>query len=323
MNVLITSAGRRVSLVREFQFEVNRRFGKGKVFACDLNPQLSPACQISDGYFQVPPVDHNNYIEKLTNICLENKIGIIIPTIDPELLIFANNKVKLLEKGIRVIISDPTFISMCRDKRLTHQFFDEYGITRAEDIDMEHPSYPIFVKPFDGSCSVGTFLIQDKAGLVTLDLGDPKNMYLEYFDQSAHNEFTVDMYYNRKSELTCCIPRRRIEVRSGEVNKGVTQKNFLVTYIYEKLKLVPGVFGCINLQVFVNVHTQKVIGVEINPRFGGGYPLSYFAGGNFPKWIIDEYIDGINIEYSDKWEDKLLLLRYDEEVIIQNFEERN
>ena len=131
------------------------------------------------------------------------------------------------------------------------------------------------------------------------------------------------MYYNRKSELTCCIPRRRIEVRSGEVNKGVTQKNFLVTYIYEKLKLVPGVFGCINLQVFVNVHTQKVIGVEINPRFGGGYPLSYFAGGNFPKWIIDEYIDGINIEYSDKWEDKLLLLRYDEEVIIQNFEERN
>ena len=65
--------------------------------------------------------------------------------------------------------------------------------------------------------------------------------------------------------------------------------------------------------------TEKIIGIEINPRFGGGFPLSYMAGANFPKWIIDEYIYQDKLEYYDGWEDKLLMLRFDDEVVIHDY----
>jgi carbamoyl-phosphate synthase large subunit len=141
-------------------------------------------------------------------------------------------------------------------------------------------------------------------------------MFLEYLDPKEHIEYTVDLYYDRHSELKCVVPRQRIEVRGGEVSKGVTRKNFLVKYLPEKMNRLEGARGCLTLQVFVNTQSSKVTGIEINPRFGGGYPLSYLAGANFSKWIIDEYFFNKKIDYFDGWEDNLLMLRYDDEVLV-------
>ena len=66
--------------------------------------------------------------------------------------------------------------------------------------------------------------------------------------------------------------------------------------------------------------TEELKGIEINPRFGGGYPLSYLAGGNFPKWIIQEYIYNEKLDYYHDWEDNLLMLRYDDEVLVHGYE---
>lgn len=77
--------------------------------------------------------------------------------------------------------------------------------------------------------------------------------------------------------------------------------------------------GCITLQLFYNEVTGSVCGIEINPRFGGGYPLSYSAGANFPKWIIQEYLLGQKIEFFNEWEDNLLMLRYDDEILIHDY----
>jgi carbamoyl-phosphate synthase large subunit len=54
----------------------------------------------------------------------------------------------------------------------------------------------------------------------------------------------------------------------------------------------------------------------MNPRFGGGYPLSFHAGANFPKMIMQEYFQGKALDYRDDWQDNKLMLRYDAEVII-------
>ena len=59
-----------------------------------------------------------------------------------------------------------------------------------------------------------------------------------------------------------------------------------------------------------------MVGIEINPRFGGGYPLSYNAGGNFPELLIREYFLNEAIEYFDNWKDDMLMLRYDDAVYI-------
>ncbi len=88
----------------------------------------------------------------------------------------------------------------------------------------------------------------------------------------------------------------------------------------EKLDNVKGLVGCITLQVFKHKKKDKIIGIEINPRFGGGYPLSYLAGANFQKWILQEYILEESIgDYYDGWRENTLMIRYDAEIITHGY----
>ena len=89
-------------------------------------------------------------------------------------------------------------------------------------------------------------------------------------------------------------------------------------FVEKKFSKIDGAKGCITLQVFFNEKTATIVAIEINPRFGGGFPLSYLAGGNYPKWIIEEYLLNQEIEYFDEWENNLLMLRYDDEILIHN-----
>ena len=100
MNILITSAGRRVSLIRAFQKELKKVYPQAKVFASDSNPILSAGCQVADGYFEVPRLDESFYMDSLINICKESNISLIIPTIDTELFQLAKHKSRLEKNGI-------------------------------------------------------------------------------------------------------------------------------------------------------------------------------------------------------------------------------
>lgn len=142
---------------------------------------------------------------------------------------------------------------------------------------------------------------------------------MEYIDNSIYDEFTIDTYYNIKNNVSCIVPRKRIVVRAGEINKGLTLKNDIVPFIKDKLFHIPGAIGCLTMQFFFNQETKDIVGIEINPRFGGGFPLSYLAGANFPKHIIEEYVYKNVINYYDNWEDNLLMLRYDDEILVHNY----
>lgn len=320
MNILITSAGQRVSLVRAFQIEVKREFPQSKVYTVDMNPKLAPACIISDGYRKVNRINDINYIEDLIEICNNWQIKIIIPTIDTELLILSQNKERFKKLGIKLVVSDEKFVSLCRDKRLTNHFFIDKKIDIPIQYDKSNFQFPLFIKPYDGSLSKDIYLINKEEELTEFHLQNSKLMFMEYIDNSLYDEFTIDAYYDRNSKLKCVVPRKRISVRSGEISKGLTCNNFLVDYVIKKLNLIEGAIGCLTIQVFFNEKTQRVVGIEINPRFGGGYPLSYLAGANFPKWIIAEYLLERSVSFYDKWESNLLMLRYDDEVLVHNYE---
>ncbi|CEN33975.1 ATP-grasp domain-containing protein [Capnocytophaga cynodegmi] len=319
-NILITSAGQRVSLVRAFQKEIKKLDSDNKVYTVDYEPMLAPACIISDGYKKVCRVTDSDYIENLLNICQLWNIKLIIPTIDTELLTLAKHKQIFLDNGIIPIVSSFDFVEKCRDKRLINKFFNENNIETPRTFNKDNLEFPLFVKPYDGSASKNSFLISDKTEITEHLLNDPKMMFLEHIT-SDYEEFTIDAYYDRNNILKCIVPRRRISVRAGEINKGVTKKNELVDFIKNRLGKIDGAIGCLTMQFFFNPETKRVIGIEINPRFGGGYPLSYLAGANFPKFIIDEYILNEEIQPFDDWEDNLLMLRYDNEVLVHNYEE--
>lgn len=315
-NILITSAGQRVALVREFQETLRRFFPDAKVFTTDMNPKLAPAAYVSDGCFEVPRCTSEDYIESLLTICLGNNIGLIVPTIDTELAILAANKELFFKQGIVVSVSDYDFVMMCRDKRNTGEFFEKHGIRVPKAIDKYHPTFPLFAKPYDGSLSTNLHYIKNADELTKEILEDPKLLFMEYIDKEVYKEYTVDMYYGKDHKVKCIVPRERIKIRAGEINKGLTEKEPLTKYLYDRLETIEGCVGCICIQVFLNSQTNDVVGIEINPRFGGGYPQTYAAGGNYPELLIREYFLGEQVEYLDDWKDHLLMLRYDDAVYV-------
>lgn len=315
-NIIITSAGQRVALVRGFQETLKRFFPECKVYTTDMNPELAPAAYVSDGCFEVPRCTSDEYIDALLTICLGNGIGLIVPTIDTELVILSANKEKFAKQGVTVSVPDYDFVMKCRDKRNTGQFFEEHGIRVPKPVDKHHPIFPLFAKPYDGSLSVNLHFIKNDKELLEEILNDPKLMFMEYIDKKEYKEYTVDMYYGRDNRVKSIVPRERIKIRAGEINKGKTEKDPLTQYLYDRLETIEGCIGCICVQVFLNKATNDVIGIEINPRFGGGYPLTYVAGGNYPEYMIREYFLGEEIQYKDDWKDHLLMLRYDDAVFV-------
>ena len=320
-NILITSAGQRVSLVKLFRDELQKIDENSKVYTVDLHPQLAPACYVSNGYKAVPRVTDENYIAELLKICKEWSIQLIVPTIDTELQILSDNRELFLQEGITPVISSVEVVAACRDKRILKKKFVENGFDIPKPMCKENLTFPLFVKPCDGSCSKGAVAIQSEEEFKASYFADPKLMFMEYIDHDEFDEYTVDCYYNKQNEVCCVVPRKRIFVRAGEVSKGVTHKNEIVQYIKERLSHLSGAIGCLTMQFFFNQTTKRMIGIEINPRFGGGFPLSYLAGANYPGWLIKEYILGESVEYFDGWEENLLMLRYDGEVLVRNYKE--
>jgi carbamoyl-phosphate synthase large subunit len=314
-NILILSAGRRVELLEAFRDELKKRVPGGLVFAVDIKPSLSAACNVADDFFQVPRVTENRYVDNVLDLCLKHNIGLVIPTIDNELYPLSIARQRFEENGIEVIISSQELIRLCRDKRKTPDLIKKIGISYPEIYAREDIKFPCFVKTYDGSCSIGTSVVMSSEQLTTTMLQDEKIIFQQIIGK-AFTEYTVDAYYDRTGTLRCIVPRERIEVRAGEVCKGATRKNKLYYYLLPRLSLIKGFRGCITFQFFANIEEDLYYALEVNPRFGGGYPLSYSAGANYPGWLIDEYYFGRSVDFYDDWESDLLMLRYDAKVII-------
>jgi carbamoyl-phosphate synthase large subunit len=314
-NILLLSAGRRVELAQAFQAECRIRGLPTRLLATDFRPEFSAACQIVDLAIRAPRVTDPAYADFLLRTCLQHSVELVVPTIDTELLLLSQLRQQFQSHGIHVIVSDEALVSACRDKRLTARFFEEFGIDTPRIHNKDRIEFPCFAKPYDGSSSVGIAFIPDAASVTDAMLCDEKLLFMEFID-GTHKEFTVDAYYGQSGELRCLVPRERIEVRSGEVSKSVTRKNFVYDRLCRMLSHIPGARGCLTMQFFVNLETKRLVGIEINPRFGGGYPLSYSAGANYPGMLIDEYLLRRKVAKYDDWESDLMMLRYDAKVLV-------
>ena len=314
MNILITSAGRRVELVQEFQAKLDKILPGFKVFTMDLNPSLSAACQVSDKSFKAPRVTDSTYPELLLDLCLSNNIGMVVPTIDTELLVLSIIEKDFQQHKINVITCSSELVGLCRDKRETIQLYEKLAIGYPELYSLDNMTYPAFCKPYDGSCSNGAFKLSGPDDLSEEIVSNSKNIYTEFID-SNFKEYTCDAYFDSSSQLKCLVPRERLEIRSGEVSKGVTRKNFVYDFLIDKISYIKGARGCVTFQVFGNPSTSEVKALEINPRFGGGYPLTSSAGVSYVEWLIREYFFEESIPFRSDWKDGLVMLRYDAKVI--------
>jgi carbamoyl-phosphate synthase large subunit len=313
INILITSAGRRVSLVKSFQETLKSIMGgvNHKVLTTDMNPTLSSACQISDGYIKVPRVTDKNYLYVLKKYCKKENISIIVPTIDTELSILADAKEEFAQDGIFIAISSKKICDTFYLKNTTEKFFIEHNLDTPREIkDIKNCDYPIFAKLNNSSCSIGATIVYTPQQ--AKELAQDKNYIFQEYIQG--DEYTVDVFIDKKGNVISIVPRLRIEVRAGEVNKAQTIKDKEIIKAIKKLcQKLNGAYGCITIQLFKT--NDRIVFIEINPRFGGGYPLSYLSGANFAKYLIEDYLDK-ELQYSEDWQDNLIMLRYDAEVLV-------
>ena len=314
LNVLVLSAGRRVELVKAFQNAVKDACLDASVLAADISPELSSACIVADRAFKVPRATDEDYVTSVLDLCEDNNVGVVIPTIDTELLPLTQARPLFIARGIELLVPDLEIVKACRDKQLTGDLFSKLGIRYPDIYPRSAIKFPCFCKPVDGSCSKGALKLGTPDELSDVLLANPKNMFMELIGPE-YVEYTIDVLFSSNGRLLMYVPRERLEVRAGEVSKAVTRKDFVFNLLHDGLSQWDGMRGCVTLQVFVDKDQRQVVGLEINPRFGGGYPLSEAAGASFSSVIVREYLLRSAVGYSDEWEENLMMLRYDAHIV--------
>ncbi len=322
MAVLFTCIGRRVSLLRSFQDAAKKLKQKVSFCGTDTN-HLSPALQLCDKAFLVQPITHARYIDQLLSIVRRHKVKLLVPTVDLDLRLLADHKPQFERLGCRVLVSEPDVIDICQDKRRTFGFLTKHGFGTPETMSVRMAlaadrrgelAWPCLLKRWDGSAGKDIAVVNNRTEMRFFARRIPNAMCQELIKGT---EYTCDVYVDFTMRVRCVVPRRRIEVRSGEVSKGQVVKHGEIMSqarrLAELLKAGPGV---ITLQLFVT-ESGRIRFTEINPRFGGGAPLSIHAGADFPKWILQELTGGRPRIGFDDFKDGLMMLRYDAEVWLE------
>jgi carbamoyl-phosphate synthase large subunit len=316
-SVLVSSAGRRVQLVRYFQRALADLGIRGKLITTDMNPDWSAASRLSDAAFKAPKVSSPEYASFLTALVKREGVRLIIPTNDLELLVLCGLRDELQSLGCTAVVSDIDLVRISRDKRKSNEWFRTIGCEPPRALDKNALTYPCFVKPFDGSMSMGARALLSPASVSADVMTDARLMFLEYLAPSQFDEYTIDAYYDRGGVLRCFVPRKRLEVRSGEISKGIALRGKTYDYLAPRLARVTGARGCLTFQFFASKAEDRWVASELNARFGGGIPLTYGAGANYPEWLLREYILGDRVEDFDGWKDRTAMVRYDDDVIFE------
>ncbi|MBW8295559.1 MAG: ATP-grasp domain-containing protein [Sphingopyxis sp.] len=314
-NILILSAGRRVELLRGFEKAAERLLPGGQVYCADAFPKMSAACQAAVLHFTLPHCLDPDYPAALRQLCTDEGIGLVIPTIDTELLTLTDLAAAFRLEGTHLVVSERDVVAGCRDKRKTPVIFAQMGLPTPAIYDIDTIEFPCFSKPADGSSSIGAMRIDGPAQITAEMRVDIKRMFMELVPDGLR-ELTIDLYYDRRHTLRCAVPRQRLAVRAGEVAKGLTTRDWVYDRVLAGAQSLDGARGCLTLQLFANDKDMSIHAIEINPRFGGGYPLSLAAGADFAEWLIREYLLKEDILFFEAWEDGLLMLRYDAKILV-------
>ena len=319
ITIFFPCVGRRVVLLNSFRKTARQLGLTCRIVGADSD-EFSPALQCCDRKFVAKRVSDPGYTREMLSIIKREKVDLLIPTVDLDLAIWARHRTKLARTGCTALISTPKVVQICQDKRLTYEFLKKHGfdtpktISARQALTQARPQFPCFLKPWDGHASRGNYIALNRDELRFYSKHVPNCIVQEFINGQ---EYTVDVLVDFDGHVRCIVPRRRIEVRSGEVSKAVSVKHPEIMNLCQKLiQILKAGPGIITIQCFLTPNNQVKI-IEINPRFGGGVPLSIKAGANFPKWILQLWL-GQNPQINPtRFREGLMMLRYDEAVWFQ------
>lgn len=305
INILFTCAGRRNYLINYFKDALQ---GNGLVLAAD-NQLSAPALVDADLAIQVPSIYCDTYIEKLKELINSYNISAIISLNDLELPILTKHKDELESLGTKVIVSSPDVIDIAFDKWKTFNFFKEIGVETPKTyhtlkdatnaLNSGDLEFPLIVKPRWGSASIGIDVAENKEELhlayqlqlIKVQKSILKNASSVDIEKSIliqekinGDEYGIDILNDFNGYHFGSFIRKKMSMRSGETDKALSVVNSDFSAIARKIAEKTRHIGNMDCDFFVS--NEKVYYLEMNPRFGGGYPFSHEAGINTPAIYI-------------------------------------
>lgn len=306
MNILFTCAGRRNYLINYFKEALK---GEGKVFATDMQ-LTAPALVDADIAIQVPAIYSQEYIPSLLRIVKENDINCVISLNDLELPILSEAKDQIESLGAKVIVADEHAIKIAFDKWETVKFLEANGLKSPKTyIDFEEArkaiesgglKFPLVIKPRWGSASIGidfpetmeelelAYKLQNirlKRTILAEASKEDIDHAILIQEKIPGKEYGMDVLNDFEGNYVGTFVREKIQMRSGETDKAISviDKRFeqVGKIIGDNLKHIG------NLDCDVFEHNGELYVLELNPRFGGGYPFSHEAGNNTAAIYIE------------------------------------
>ncbi|MGD8189480.1 ATP-grasp domain-containing protein [Brevibacillus ginsengisoli] len=318
MNILFTSAGRRVKLIHFLQETLA---GNGRVVAVDCD-QNAPALYAADDHLLVPPIDDPDYLDKLLEICSRFEVGAVLSLIDPELSLLSRHRERFADTGIHLVVSAPDVIDICLDKQATYTFLTAHGLpavpTRAsleetrEALEKEEFSFPLLLKPRKGSASQGIMIVKTYQALEEAMRPEHDLVAQPFLEME---EYGVDAYVDLITQKPISIfTKKKLRMRAGETDRSLAIKDLQFTSLIEQLLHVLKPVGPIDIDCF-KVGDNYLIS-EINPRFGGGYPHAYLCGQNFFRFLLNNLQGQSNDPELGRYQAGSTMLKFDEVRIV-------
>jgi carbamoyl-phosphate synthase large subunit len=336
MNLLFTCAGRRNYLINYFKEALN---GAGKVIATDMQ-MSAPAMNDADIAVVVPSIYDENYINSLLEVIQKHDVKAVISLNDLELPILSGNKQTIENLGARLIVSSEKVIDITFDKVKTAHFLKSIGIKTPDTftnlqeaktkIAQKELNFPLVVKPRWGSASIGidfpldeeeldlSFRLQQlklkRTILNDVSKSDYENALL--IQQKINGkEYGMDILNDFEGNYIGTFVREKLAMRSGETDKAISvideRFNVIGKTISENLKHIG------NLDCDVLEMNGELYVLEMNARFGGGYPFSHEAGVNTPKIYIELLKDSKDFQHYINYQSGKLFSKCDRLIEIK------
>lgn len=301
------AGGRRVALITLFK-------ELGRVVVGDVAP-TAPALYFADEPVLVPPINDDSCLSFLIDTCKKNQVSAVIPLIDPEIVFLAQNKDIFKAENVLPVVSELSSAKIGSDKLATYEFFRKLSLPAPRTALLEEHSsfiasttFPLILKPRFGSAGRGIHVCTEESDLLFWAKKLRGHNYIVQ-EMLSGDEITIDGFSTGDGVLIQAVQRKRLKVRSGEVERAVTVKNPLLFQFMELIAADLRPFGPFNVQVFAA--GEKLSFTEINLRFGGGYPLAHRAGAQFPELLRDLILGRPVKPRVGNYQDGLYMFRYD------------
>lgn len=286
MNVLLSTIGRR-GYVAEYFREAGASQVIGTTDRHSLNVEFTVGLLSCDKSYVVPSINSGNYINTVLDICKKEHISLVCSLFDIDCHTLSDYKAELWEVGALPLFSDRRVNDICLDKLRTFEFLKTHGFgtpatySTIEDFQRSNSAFPAIVKPRYGFASLNMFRVTNEFELQAC-FKQGEHIIQEVLEGQEHS---FDILNGLDGMPLSCVVKRKIKMRAGETDQAITVRDSQLLELAVNLSETLKHIGPMDVDLFVQDGQPKIL--EMNPRFGGGYPLSHAAGAKFPELMLE------------------------------------